>query len=261
MRLFLGIPSAGSPARPFLESLSSLVLPEGITAFERCVVTGNFIPAERDLIIEQALAWGADIVAMCDDDMVLPPHALASLCALLRSDAAAGIAGALYYSRDGVRPMVVAGWNAADTTRSWIPAFDDRTPVAVDGVGFGCVAIRATTVARLERPLFPAHVFVEHRARRVRVCDEDYLFCERVRHAGYTVLLHPGVRCGHYDRSRDSVSPPRWESVEETMHPRVVTYANGSVRLVPLDEAPPTSAREEHRQAAITYIHSEYAVE
>ncbi|HEY5339751.1 MAG TPA: hypothetical protein VIK27_01890, partial [Candidatus Aquilonibacter sp.] len=138
MKLLLGIPSAGSPAAPFLESLGKIALPAEATTVERAVITGNFVPAQRDLLVERALEREADVLVMCDDDMVLPPDTIVRLCGTLARNEDAAIAGALYYSRDGFRPMAVDRWDPRDTRTAVIPAFD-REPIAVDGVGFGCI--------------------------------------------------------------------------------------------------------------------------
>jgi len=252
----LGIPTAGAPSAPFVESLRGLVLPPEVTAFERAVVTGNFIPAQRDLLIERALAWEADQLVMCDDDMVVPADALVRLSELLGANPNIAVAGALYYSRDGLRPMVVDGWDPHDTARGWIPAFE-RAPVAVDGVGSGCMAIRLQAVEGFDRPFFPAHVFVEPAQGRVRVCDEDYLFCARVRSAGFAVFLHAGVRCGHYDRSRDRIAPQDWEPVELTNRRRVLTRTGERYELLPLSGAPPARpGTERQRRADVVYVES-----
>ena len=251
MKLLLGIPSAGSPAALFSESLAQMKLPES-TQFERIVVTGNYVPAQRDLIIERALEIGADIAIMCDDDMVLPPSAFVDLCALLGDDERVALAGALYYSRDGFRPMAVDDWDENDTRTATIPAFD-REPIEVDGVGFGCVAIRVAALRNLMPPYFAAHVFVERAAARVRVCNEDYLFCARLRRAGYRVLLDPSVRCGHYDRQSKSVAPVSWESPEVTRRRRMAALVDGKPSLVEAREAAYSTA-EAHVHAGLDYI-------
>jgi hypothetical protein len=254
VRLVLGIPTGGSPSKPFLDSLARLDIPTNAREFQRVVVTGNFVPAQRDVILDRALELGADVVVMCDDDMILPSDALRLLCAALDADPQAGIAGALYYSRDGLRPMVVDGWNANDATKGWIPAFDERTPVAVDGVGFGCIAVAASAVRALARPFFASHVFVERGAGRVRVCDEDYLFCARIRAQGHRVLLHPGVRCGHYDRARDAVAPARWEAPQDTAVKRVLVQTGERYAMLPLADAPAATSSERRLRADVVYI-------
>jgi len=252
LKLFLGIPSAGSPAPPFVESLARIALPASVERFERTVVTGNYVPAQRDLIVERAIEARADILVMCDDDMVLPTDAFVTLCAALENDESAAIAGSLYYSRDGFRPMTVEHWDGSDTRTARVPAFD-REPVAVDGVGFGCVAIRVAMLREHAPPYFDAHVFIERSAGRIRVCDEDYLFCARLRRAGGRILLVPAVRCGHYDRTTNTVVPSAWESAEVTRRPRMAVVADGRPALVEARDVPGSMA-ESHVRASLEYV-------
>jgi GT2 family glycosyltransferase len=218
----------------------------------RCVITGNFIPAQRDLIVERALESGVDILIMCDDDMVLPADAFARLCATLTANPRAAIAGALYYSRDGFRPMVVDNWNEDDTRTAIIPAFD-REPVAVDGIGFGCVALRVSALRELVPPYFSSHVFIEREAGRVRICDEDYLFCAKLRRANWLVLLDPSVRCGHYNRQLQRTMPDVWEGADATSQPRMAALVDGRPMLIPVSDAPANTS-EAHVQANVQYI-------
>jgi hypothetical protein len=252
VNIFLGIPSAGAPAKPFLESLGKLQIPAAATSIERAVITGNYVPAQRDLIVERALSARADVLVMVDDDMVLPPDALVRLCALLDERPSAGLAGALYYSRDGFRPMAVDAWHAHDTRTASIPGFETE-PVAVDGVGFGCVVLRMSALTAFEPPYFAAHVFLERGAGRVRVCNEDYLFCERLRQAGWETLLAPAVRCGHYDRASGRIAPERWEPPEITQHARVAALVDGVPTLLPRTEIAGAIA-ETHVAAALEYV-------
>ncbi len=251
MRVLLGIPTGGAPTQPFLASLAALELPASVERLDRYVVTGNYVPAQRELIAERALELNADVLVMCDDDIVLPPNALARLLAALDADASCALAGSLYYSRDGFRPMAVARWDDANTTTATIPAFAHE-PVAVDGVGFGCVAIRTAALRALQPPFFPADVFVETQPPRVRVCNEDYRFCSRVRAAGYSVLLHAGVRCGHLDRASGVVHPERWEDPASTSHERIAVLRDGVAALIPYETLPPGAER--HQAAQITYV-------
>jgi hypothetical protein len=249
--MLIGVPSAGSPAPPFIESLAGIALPPSVTAVDRAVITGNFVPAQRELIVARALAAGADLLVMCDDDMVLPADSITSLADVLASDPRCALAGALYYSRDGFRPMIVSEWNPQDTTTAVIPPFD-RTPISVDGVGFGCVVIRMAAVRELEPLYFSAHVFVQPGAGNVRVCNEDYLFCHRLRARGWNVTLHPGVRAGHYDRATKTIQPTQWESSEATLQKRMAAIQDGELRLVPAHDAP--SRGEHHQRADIEYL-------
>lgn len=251
MKLLLAIPTSGAPAQPFLESLATLQLPAGVASFDRAIVSGNYVPAQRELIVRRALESGADRLLMCDDDMILPPDALQKLSAVLDRDPRCALTGALYYSRDGFRPMAVDNWDSSRTTSANIPGFT-AGPVEVAGVGFGCVLLRLDALRSMARPYFEAHVFVEPDASRVRVCDEDYLLCARLRNEGHTVVLHAGVRCGHYDRASQRVQPERWEEPAATAAPRMAVSQGGVKKLVPL--AGVEAAGERHEQVSITYV-------
>ena len=253
MRLLLGLPTAGSPTKPFLESLGKLQLPAACADFDRCLVNGNFIPAQRELIFDEALRRGFDFLAMIDDDIAFPPDALQLLFAALEEDSQTALAGALYYSRDGLRPMAVADWNGLDTTSALVPAFDDRSAVIVDGVGFGCTLVRTSALAEFERPFLSAHVVIAREQRIVRIADEDYLFCERLRHAGWRVRLHGGVRCKHYDRNAQQLMPAAWEDPAVTSRPRMYVRTAQGEALVEPDYSLPRS-REEHRAVTVEYL-------
>ena len=207
MKLLIGIPTSGQPAQPFLDALAGLVLPASVTAADRLVWTGNFVAVQREMIARDAVARGVELLAMIDDDIVLPPDALVRLIGALEAEPQAAVAGALYYSRDSARPMAVSRWTSGDTTSAAIPAFAGDRVVAVDGIGFGCVVVRVAALRALALPYFAAHAYVDARARIVRQCDEDYLLCERLRGAGWRVLLDAGVRAGHYDRGTGTTAP------------------------------------------------------
>jgi GT2 family glycosyltransferase len=184
---------------------------------------------------------------MIDDDIVVPPDALARLIGALEADPGAAVAGALYYSRDSARPMAVSRWTSTDTTSAAIPAYAGERVALVDGVGFGCVVVRVDALRALPAPYFAAHVYVDVPSRVVRQCDEDYLFCERVRGAGWRVLLHAGVRVGHYDRASDTTAPARWESDAETDRLRMIVLRGGRTELVPFDDSVPRAAERQEK--------------
>jgi hypothetical protein len=253
VRLLLGLPGAGHPTQPFLDSLAALRLPPETTAIDRYVVTGNFIPGQRELCVRRALALRADVLVMIDDDMQVPPDAIVMLCDALALDPSLAIAGALYYSRDGIRPMAATRWTSTNTTTAAIPGFRDAV-VPVDAVGFGCVALRVAALGALTPPYFGAQIFIEEGAARVRLCNEDFLLCERVRGAGYGVALHAGVRCGHYDRERAVIEPLRWETPEATQLERMIVMRPGPhYELVPYDASGAT-ASERHAAARLDYV-------
>ncbi|HEV8021170.1 MAG TPA: hypothetical protein VGP41_07925 [Candidatus Lustribacter sp.] len=252
-RVLLGVASGGSPTAPFLQGLAQLRLPPGFAPLQRSIVTGNFVPAQRELIMRDALGGAFDYLFFVDDDIVLPPDGLVQLVQTAESDPGTGVVGGLYYSRDSARPIVVAEWDSHDTSTGHVPAFTSTSTDIVSGIGFGCALLRTAAARALTAPYFPAHVYIETGARVARLCDEDYLYCERVRHAGYNVRLDARVRCGHYDRGSNSFAPTAWESDEATRVPRMMVVENGAARLVPLDEEAPRIV-EHHVPADLTYI-------
>ena len=252
MKILLGIPTSGSPTQPFLDSLAQLAIPADVTSLEHYTVQGNFVSAQRELIVERALEREADVLVMCDDDMVIPANALQLLLAVLANDSACGLVGALYYSRDGFRPMVVDDWDTGNTTSATVPAFD-RQPVRVAGIGFGCVVIPTSAIRRLKAPYFATHVYVERNPPRVRVCNEDYLFCASLREQGYDVILHAGVRCGHYDRASGTILPTAWEAASITTQRRIAASVNGTPTLVPFDKI--AAQEETHVPTRVTYVY------
>lgn len=253
MNLVIGIPTAGSPAKPFLESFRNLTLPDAITGIDQITVTGNFAPAQRELVARHALRLNADYLLMVDDDIVLPQDAVVQLLSVFETDERCGVAGGLYYARDGIRPMAVANWDPADTTTAYTPAFAGG-PVTVDGVGFGCVLIKCDLLKILVEPYFAAQVFLEESLRRVRVCNEDYLFCHRAKTRGFATYLHAGVRLGHYDRASGMTLPLQWESSEQSNSKRMaVLRPDGTYALEALDESMPRIA-ERHVRGSLDYI-------
>jgi hypothetical protein len=245
MRLLIGIPTGGQPTRPFLDSLAALEIPTTVSAADRVVWSGNFVAAQREMIVRDALRLQADYLAMIDDDIVAPPDALVNLIDVLERDPGVAVAGALYYSRDSLRPMAVSRWESTDTTSAAIPAYAGSSTAVVDGVGFGCIVLRVAALRDLEEPYFATHVYVDESARVVRQCDEDYLLCERLRGAGWRIVLHAGVRAGHYDRGSDSLAPARWESDAETDRVRMAVRSDDGPRLIPFDDSVPRTVERQ----------------
>jgi hypothetical protein len=253
IRVLLGIASAGSPAQPFLDALRELRLPPTMGPLERSLAFGNFIPAQRELIAEDAVEGGYDFLFFVDDDIVLPSDALSHLLQTAEKDPDCAVVGGLYYSRDSMRPMVVDEWEGSDTTSAAIPAFTSTSTDIVGGVGFGCALLRVSTLAELAVPYFPVHVYLDRRSRTVQQCDEDYRYCERVRKAGFTVRLDARVRCAHYDRKTETNAPVAWEPDSETDHRRMMVLEDGVQKLVPFDDSVPR-AKERQYPADVVYV-------
>lgn len=253
MRILLGIASGGSPTQPFIDALKLLALPPRVAVLERSIAFGNYIPAQREMIMQDALDGNYDYLFFVDDDIVLPPDALEQLFETIEADPQTAVAGGLYYSRDSIRPIAVSGWESADTTTAYVPPFTSRSTDTVDGIGFGCAILRVSVARTFAEPYFPAHVYLERASRVARQCDEDFRYCERVRQAGYRVRLDARVHCGHYDRARNTTYPEIWEPDDVTGVARMIVAGPERPNLVPLDTTAPR-VRERHTIADLVYI-------
>jgi hypothetical protein len=222
MRLFLAILSPNAPAEPFLESVKKLRLPKG-TVTIHSVVTGDFSPAQREVLFAQALDWGADYILALDDDIVLHENTLLALHDAMQKDPQAGIVASASLSRGDLQPMVRGTWDP-----------QNAVPTAVEGVGFACALVRASVVRDFERPYFSSQIYLDPTAGRVSVRNEDYLFCDRVRDAGFGVVLHAGVRVARLDLGRPAnVKFPETayrSAGPDTLHPDV-TYVQPARRV------------------------------
>jgi hypothetical protein len=252
-RVLLGVVTSGHPAAPFLDGLANLTLPSSVAPLRRSVAVGNYIPAQRELIMNDAIEQSYDYLFFVDDDILLPNDALVLLVETAERDPDAAVVGGLYYSHDSLRPMTVAAWDSSNTSTAHVPAFTSHSTDVVAGVGFGCALLRVSAARKLTAPYFAAQIFIERHARRARLCNEDYLYCERVRRAGNTVRLDARVRCPHYDRGNGSVAPGVWENDAVTSVPRMFVAQHDVARLVPLD-ASTTPVTERHQRAELTYV-------
>ena len=253
MNVLLALPTTGDPTKPFLDSLRELRMPPIVNAFDRLTISGNFIPGQRELAARRAITMNADVLVMTDDDTILPPDTLVRLIDAIAGNSRLAVIGGLYYSRDGLHPMVADRWTSHDTTTAVIPAFSDAL-VHCDAVGFGCAAIRVSALRSIPAPYFNTQVYVEEHAARVRICNEDYLFCEVIRRAGWQVALDAGLRCKHFDRATATAYPQIWEDRATTAIERMIVAVPGPrFTLVPYDPARPT-VRERHETAEVDYI-------
>jgi hypothetical protein len=252
-RVLLGIVTSGKPTTPFLDALANLTLPSIVAPLSRSVAVGNYVPAQRELIMNDAIENSFDYLFFVDDDIVLPNDALEMLVQTAEADPGTAVVGGLYYGRDSIRPMTVADWDSTDTSTAHTPAFTSQSTDTVAGVGFGCALLRVSVARKLTPPYFAAQIFIERSARRARLCNEDYLYCERVRKTGNAVRLDARVRCPHYDRETESVAPGDWESNAVTALPRMLVSEFGVPHLVPLDASVPR-VEERHERAELTYI-------
>ncbi|HUA08791.1 MAG TPA: hypothetical protein VMA98_05900 [Candidatus Acidoferrales bacterium] len=235
MRIFIAILTRFGATKPFLEGVSKLQLPRG-SASMHSIVSGDFAPAQREMLFVQAMDWGAEYILTLDDDVAPSPSAVMDLIDAIRSDAAAGIVGALTNGRDG-SPAVAGNWDAASPV-----------PQVVEAIGFGCAIVRASIARTMERPLFSAQVELDFDESRATLAGDDYRFCARVREAGYNIILLPGLRVDRINRATGIVEKPQPRRTPSIQHVQHADVAYG--KPAPVFQAPAINL-----SARVLYLH------
>jgi len=168
------------------------------------VVRGAEAGEARNRIAEQVLAIKAKMVWMVDDDVLPPQYAVQKLMfAMLNKPNVMACAGIVYTKSEMPQPLVFGN----DGTG---PYYNWKRGKAFEVPGFistGCMLIRSEVFEKVEYPWFKTIDYPDK-------MTEDAYFCFKVREAGYKILGHGGVLCGHYDgRTRKVFGAPKQELV------------------------------------------------
>lgn len=138
----------------------------------------------RDAIVQQAESEGVRYLLFVDDDTEPPADAFLHLLLGLDQNPRAAICAGLYRKKsdEDYYPVV---WDFDGYSITEPP----RTVFECGAIGAGCMLIDIGMLASIPFPRF--HPTPDGK-------DDDILFCNRVRAAGYQVLAHGGVRCTHW---------------------------------------------------------------
>lgn len=149
-----------------------------------------------------------EYVFFVDDDVILPPQSLRELIDKLSKirayeEATEGgpktvAIGGIYCTKEELSTPVAYKKLGSGPSWNWIRGqiFD------VEGIGTGCLLIHTSIFAKLEKPWFKT-VDEDHPdtdGSMVHTCiTDDLYFCRKVKVAGYKIVAHGGIICGHYD--------------------------------------------------------------
>jgi len=111
----------------------------------------------------------------------------------------------IYYSKQAVPTPVVFEDNGSGAYTNW--KFDEVFEVP-GFIGTGCMLIKAELLEKITRPWFKTLEFPD------KVTD-DAFFCRRIKAAGYKILGHGGVLCGHFDSRIGRTLWPRENNLRE----------------------------------------------
>lgn len=198
--LLVGIPACGRMTTiRWAMNLTAQVFPLSMTV-DYLVVNGKEAGEARNNIAQCAKDVKAKLLLMVDDD-VLPPHYAVQkmLSALLVDERAMACAGIVYTKMDVPSPLVFAN-------RGEGPFYGWKRDKVFEVPGFistGCMLVRVEAFDKIEQPWFKTSDYPEQET-------EDAYFCTKLKKAGYKVLGHGGVLCGHYDSKTKKVveAPP-----------------------------------------------------
>lgn len=201
------MPSTPEQARvmlsiPTYRSVSSMAFASAVATIADSINTGCLakIVVNADMYVTMARNKACDSVLraadtgithlwMIDDDMVVPPGALA---ALLARDLP--VVGAAYYTKD-LRPV-------AYTLEPF--AFLQDVPAAgllsVEGLGAGCLLVTVDVIRRM-REHFRDDYWWQNQVIRVNgepaYLGEDVFFFHRLKEMGIAAYMDCDVQCGH----------------------------------------------------------------
>jgi len=163
----------------------------------------------RNLIAQEAVDEGADYVLMVDNDVVLPPDAIASFL-----DDPVDVCLGVYPNRNGnnvyTGATCVCRLDQPDGTPYYhYPTESEYSAqeinamaqaglkkVRIHGGGFGCALVRTDVFLTLKWPWFK---WVDYEDGHGTL-SEDLYFCEQCKEAGIPVYTDVRVRCGHVFR-------------------------------------------------------------
>ena len=176
------------------------------TATDYCVPEGYESDEARDSIVQIAHEANARWIWMLDDD-VLPPNIAVQRLMYAMIDQKTGrpyedviACAGIYYSKSDIpQPVVFEG---RGTGPYWGWKRGEVFEVPPEGfIGTGCMLINPELIKKLERPWF----------RNIDGPDkstDDAYFCDKAHAAGFKILGHGGVLCGHYDHKRKKIHWP-----------------------------------------------------
>lgn len=160
----------------------------------------------RNCMVEYALQAKAKLIWMLDDDVLPPDYAVQRLLhAMLNKPDVIACAG-IYYSKQDVAEPVVFEDNGSGAFTDWKPGEVFEVP---GFIGTGCMLIKTKVFESIEPPWFQTLEYPD------RVTD-DAFFCRKVRAAGFKILGHGGVLCGHFNaRTKKTIWPAEVAPLEQ----------------------------------------------
>lgn len=198
--LAVGVPAAGRLTTVHWGiNLAAQIYPLNI-AVDYCCPEGYDSDEARNMIVQYAMEANARWIWMVDDDVLPPNTAVQRLMHSMIGKPEVMASAGIYYSKSDIPQPVVFEGRGTGPYWDWKRGEVFELP---DGgfIGTGCMLIKTEAFSKIERPWF----------RNIDGPDkstDDAYFCAKLQDAGYKILAHGGVLCGHYDHKRKKVHWP-----------------------------------------------------
>lgn len=164
----------------FAMSLSELVKLNTMNGLDTHVVmdASTVLLTQRQRLAMEAQNIGAEYMLWLDSDIVFP--ATTALRLLAHNEP---VVASNYVRRQlpakGVAYTKIGDWNAP------LPFEPKDQLVEVEGIGMGCMLVKTSVLDEIPKPWFEFHYTEESNDH----LGEDMDFCQKMKHAGYTVKV------------------------------------------------------------------------
>lgn len=178
-------------------TLCHLVYPTGLN-HTLMAVAGKRIDEARNEIVEKAVEWGVPAVFFLDDDVIVPATTLLHLYPLLMADEDIIAVGGIYPpKREPTEPMAYRSLSQGPAyDMKWGEIFD------VEGLATGCMLVKTALFKNIPKPWFKTVKDAgqdENGMIYTRAMSDDLYFCKKAKEAGFRIIAHAGILCGHAD--------------------------------------------------------------
>lgn len=198
--LLIGIPACGrmSTVRWGI-NLAAQSYPLSMS-YNFCILRGAEAGDARNKIVDYAREIKAKLLFFVDDDVFPPQYAVQKLLHSMLNKPKVMAAAGIVYTKSPVPQPLVFEYNGSGPYYNW----KKNRPFLLPNPGFistGCMLLKVEAFDKIEPPFFQTNDYER--------MTEDTYFCLKLQAAGYDIIGHGGVQCGHYDfRSKRVVVAP-----------------------------------------------------
>lgn len=192
-KILIGVPSNRDLSKDFVASLLPLAAQVGVNNL--VFMQNGMINQCRDSIVRYAADRGYEYIMWLDDDMIVPPDAIAKLLAHKKD-----IVSGLYFGRGNYLPLMFDIDEEEQDGETFYEfknhkEYKDNDLMKVDAIGFGCVLTKVETLVRMwndERDGIGGTCF-----DFIGGLGEDLSFGIRCRQCGVETWVDTSIKCGH----------------------------------------------------------------